>query len=162
MSIKTLVHAALFVVLTSLSWDASRHAVAYLDDKPVFILTENPTVLTPYIRVGDELRVEWRGHYRKACDNLRYTRWIGLFDPAGNVIELKKREVPASSSVKTEPSTFVFSWTINYPLKPGVYFWRSIEIADCGRGVVHRNWLDDAWFEIVDDDEDTSFGDDYG
>lgn len=147
-----LVLTACFYTISSL---VTTH-VAQMDSAPVFVTTEEPVVLTPYVHIGDEVRVLWSGYYRKACASLQYTRWVGLYDSDGRVVELKKPNVQSSSSVETEPGEFVFSWVITYPLKPGVYFWRSIEIAECTPGVIITNHLDDAWFEIVPFAESTS------
>lgn len=136
--------ALVFLVAVSVARIAEQ-----LDNKPVFVLLEKPQVLTPYVNPGGRVQVAWRGYYRRACAGLRYTRWIGHYENGEERI-YKLAEVPASAVERTKEAEHVFTWALPAWLGPGVYFWRSIELADCGSGVVHRNELYDAWFEVVD------------
>lgn len=129
--------------------------LAKRDNKPVYVVKREPVVLTPYINPGDVVAVEWIGRYRKACGNLEYTRWLCRFVDGAERCE-KFPRVQSSSERETKISRSVFEWRIPHWVDPGIYFWRSIEIAECDPGVAHRNHLDDAYFEVISADIDPS------
>lgn len=135
--------------LSAMVFDVTLRVSETLDSAPVYIVSEEPVVLTPYLHAGDTVTVRWWGRYRRKCPGLMYTRWLGRYED-GEEHLLKFPNVPSSSSEATEYGTSIFSWRLPKDLEPGVYFWRSEEIAVCRFGVIHRNHLDDAWFEVLD------------
>lgn len=144
-------HLCAAVLLAYVSFDVAVRQFEKYDSEPVYYMLREPEVLTTAVPRGGTVVVEWEGYYRKACPDLQYTRWLGRYVAGKEVIDKSAGGVvPASSAEVTNAAISWFSWTIPVGVPPGLYFWRSIEIAECVPGVVHRNHLDDAWFEIVD------------
>lgn len=118
-----------------------------LDSDPVYTLLRPPVATPATISSDDPIRVAWFGYYRRDCPGLAYARVLILETAEGDV-EIEKILKPASSAKATKPALSVWQWKPVSDMPPGTYRWRSVEHAECRKGIVHVNTLADTTFTV--------------